>query len=106
MCWCCRVQPRAGGLSNQSLWLLGLKGARRPAHTLENVEKEAGRAADEEASVEEAGVWGREDRRQQRPPVKSQDTSEGEDVSRTLTAAHREDSSHGSGEVWHSQVRP
>ncbi|KAJ1201063.1 hypothetical protein NDU88_004879 [Pleurodeles waltl] len=87
----------------------GLKLARRRARAPENAEKEGRRAGDEEESVEKAGVWGREDGWQKRPPVKSQDTSEGEDVSGTLTAeqeAHREDSSHASGEAWHSQVRP
>ncbi|KAJ1149642.1 hypothetical protein NDU88_002448 [Pleurodeles waltl] len=51
--------------------LLGLKGARRPAHVPKNAEKEGRRAADEEESVEEAAVWGREEGRQKRPPVKS-----------------------------------
>ncbi|KAJ1110886.1 hypothetical protein NDU88_008232 [Pleurodeles waltl] len=76
----------------------GLKGARLPARASENAEKEGRRAVDEEESVEEAGVWGRELGRQKRPPVKSQDTSEGEDVSGTLTVAqeaYREDSSYG-----------
>ncbi|KAJ1088957.1 hypothetical protein NDU88_002111 [Pleurodeles waltl] len=74
--------------------LLGLKGARRPARAPENAEKEGRRAADEEESVEEAGVWGRKDRRQKRPPVKSQDMSEGEDVCGTLQQPPQEIHQH------------
>ncbi|KAJ1088745.1 hypothetical protein NDU88_001900 [Pleurodeles waltl] len=98
------------------LGLPGLKGVRRPARAPENAEKERRWAAGEEKRAEEAGVWRKEDGPQKQPPVKSQDTSEGEDrmesaldVSGTLTVAqevHREDSSHASGEAWHSQVRP
>ncbi|KAJ1166454.1 hypothetical protein NDU88_006857 [Pleurodeles waltl] len=59
----------------------------------ENADKEGRRIADEEENVEDAGVWERDDRRQKRPPVQSQEAREGEDVSRALTAvqeAHRE----------------
>ncbi|KAJ1085400.1 hypothetical protein NDU88_005532 [Pleurodeles waltl] len=82
---------------------------RRAADEEENAEQEERRAADKEENPEDVGLWEGEDGRKRGPLVKSQDTSEGEDVIGTLTAAqeaHCKDSGHASGEAWHSQVRP
>ncbi|KAJ1130422.1 hypothetical protein NDU88_008775 [Pleurodeles waltl] len=88
--------------------LPGQKGVRQPDRAPENADKEE----DERQQGEKAQKkpeFGREEERQKRPPGRRQDTSEGEDMAGTLTAvqeARPEDSSHASGEAWHSQVRP
>ncbi|KAJ1182421.1 hypothetical protein NDU88_007611, partial [Pleurodeles waltl] len=89
------------------LWVPGLKGVWRATRVPENAVQEEQRTADE--SAEDARVWECNDGQQKRPPVQNPEAKEGEDVSRVLTAvqeAHREDSSHTSGEAWHRQVRP
>ncbi|KAJ1216272.1 hypothetical protein NDU88_003876 [Pleurodeles waltl] len=89
-------------------WFPGLKEVRRRARVVENADEEGRWTADEEENEEDARVWERDDGRQKRPLVQSQETRGGKDASGALTAAqeaHREDSSHASGEAWHHHVR-
>ncbi|KAJ1114970.1 hypothetical protein NDU88_003199 [Pleurodeles waltl] len=92
-----------------------VKGAGQPTRVPENAVKEGRRAAEGKKSVEEAGVWRAVNGWPKWAPVRSIGTGKGEDQtesaldgSGTLTAAqeaYHEDSSHASGEAWHSQVR-
>ncbi|KAJ1152521.1 hypothetical protein NDU88_005296 [Pleurodeles waltl] len=83
----------------------------RSVATPENADEEKRRRAENEEieeKAEDAGDWAGDDGRQNRPPVQSLETKEGEDAPGTLTVAqeaHSKDSSHASGEEWQRQVR-
>ncbi|KAJ1189238.1 hypothetical protein NDU88_005988 [Pleurodeles waltl] len=108
--------PELSDGTTSPLGVPGLKGQWRPVHAPEREEKERRRTAEGEERTEEAGGSRKEDERQTRKPVKSQDANGGRDqmkrapeVSAVLTAtqeAHREASSHASGEACPTQVRP
>ncbi|KAJ1092044.1 hypothetical protein NDU88_005158 [Pleurodeles waltl] len=97
------------------LGLPGPKGQWRTVRAPESEEKER-TPVDREERAEEAEVMRKEDRRWSQQPVKSQNANGGgnqtesaPEVSAILTEAldaHRELSSHASGEAWLTQVRP